>query len=112
LDSSQAFDSQKTKSRPGRDLELTVDHCSEKRKLRSATLTIAILVFFVFVLRLTLARLFRLGLAGLLVLLVLLAGLATLLALSELAALLPLLLHIVCHEIFLLGKGVRPGAPF
>jgi hypothetical protein len=72
-----------------------------KEKLGSATLTIAILVFFlVFVLRPTLARLFRLVRAGLVVVLglAMLARLTTLLTLSELTALLALLLHIVSHR--------------
>src|SRR5580692_12611518 len=86
---------QKTKSRAGRDFRLIIHHSTfiiaSKKNLRSATLTIAILVFFiVLVLRPSLTRLFRLVLVRLLRLaLPMLAGLTTLLA---------LLLHIVCHK--------------
>jgi hypothetical protein len=73
-------------------------------------LTVAVLVFFVFVLGLAtllwliLAGLILAGLAALLALprlaglLTVLAGLTALLALSRLATLLILLLHIVCHK--------------
>jgi hypothetical protein len=73
---------------------------NKNEELRSAALTVAVLVFFVFVLGL--ATLLRLILAGLV-----LAGLAAVLALPRLAALLALsrlptllilLLHIVCHK--------------
>jgi hypothetical protein len=73
---------------------------SAKKKLGSATLTVAVLVVF-FVL--TLAAFLLRVLAGLAALLTL-SRLATLLALSDLAALLTFLLHIVCHEIFLLRR--------
>jgi fucose 4-O-acetylase-like acetyltransferase len=63
-------------------------------------LTVAVLVFFVFVLGL--AALFRLILTGLvlsgLAALLVLPRLAALLTLSGLATLLILLLHIVCHK--------------
>jgi hypothetical protein len=70
-----------------------------ERKLRSATLTVAVLVLF-FILVLTLTALFWLLLTGLTTLLALsgLSGLLTLLALSELTTLLILLFRIVCHE--------------
>jgi hypothetical protein len=85
-----------------------IQHSSSRRKenLRSATLTIAILVFFiVLVLRPSLTRLFRLVLVRLLRLaLPMLAGLTTLLA---------LLLHIVCHKNVPPKKGARDfPAPF
>src|SRR5580692_1035738 len=70
--------------------------------LRSAALTVAVLVLFVFVLGL--ARLLRLVLAGLVALLAVLARLPPLLALSRLTSLLVLLLHIVCHKRFLLRR--------
>src|SRR5258708_30535061 len=78
-------------------------HLSLVRILRSATLTVAVLILFV---GLVLAALFLLvlaalaallslsRLAGLTALLALLTGLTALLALSELIA---FLLHIVCH---------------
>jgi hypothetical protein len=69
----------------GRDFKSISDQCIETNDLRSAALTVAVLIFFVFVV----------GLAALLRLI--LAGLAALLALSWLATLLILLLHIVCH---------------
>jgi hypothetical protein len=75
-------------------------------------LTITILVvFFVFVFRPALARLFRLVLAGLVVMLALprLAGLTTLLAL---AALLTLLLHIISHKNLPPKKGARLSGAF
>jgi hypothetical protein len=91
--------SEKRKSWPeGRDFQ--VGNRFEKR-LRSATLTIAVLVFFVIVL--TQTALFGLLLTGLasllaalsvLIALTLLSGLSTLLALSELI----FLFHIVRHE--------------
>jgi hypothetical protein len=73
-----------------------------KRKLGSATLTVAVLILFV---GLVLTALFLLVLAGLTALLALslLAGLAALLALAELSALLArvtFFLHIVCHDPF------------
>jgi len=71
------------------------------KKLGGATLPVAVLVIFFFVL--TLAAFLLRVLAGLAALLAL-AGLATLLALSGLATLLTFLLHIVCHEIFLLRR--------
>jgi hypothetical protein len=67
-----------------------------ERKLRSATLTVAVLVLF-FILVLTLTALFWLLLTGLTTLLAL-SGLLTLLALSELTTLLTLFFRIVCHE--------------
>lgn len=74
-------------------------------KLRSTTLTIAVLVVFVCFI-LTLATFLRLVLSGLAGLLALswLFGLTTVCSWSGLAALLPLLLHIVCHKTFLLRK--------
>jgi hypothetical protein len=83
----------------GRDFKSISDQCIETNDLRSAALTVAVLVFFVFVvglaalLRLILAGLILSGLAALLAL----SRLAALLALSWLATLLILLLHIVCH---------------
>jgi hypothetical protein len=74
----------------GRDFKSISDQCIETNDLRSAALTVAVLIFFVFVVGL--AALLRLILAGLI-----LSGLAALLALSWLATLLILLLHIVCH---------------
>jgi len=71
---------------------------SAKKKLGGATLTVAVLVIF-FVL--TLAAFLLRVLAGLATLL---TRLATLLALAGLATLLTFLLHIVCHEIFLLRR--------
>jgi hypothetical protein len=66
-----------------------------ERKLRSAALTVAVLVIF-FSVVLTLTALFWLLLTGLTTLL---AGLTALLALSGLARLLAFLFHIiVCHE--------------
>jgi hypothetical protein len=67
------------------------------KELRSATLTVAVLVVFFFVL--TLSAFFLRILAGLAALL------AALLALSELTTLLTLFLHIVCHEIHPPGKA-------
>jgi hypothetical protein len=76
-----------------------------KDELRSAALTVAVLVIF-FIVVLTLTALFWLLLAGLTTFLALagssrlivLPGLSTLLALAELTTLLALLFHIVCHE--------------
>jgi hypothetical protein len=94
-----------------------ISHYSEKKNkyLRSAALTVAVLVFFV--VGISLATLFRLLLSGLIVRLAL-SGVATLTALTgllpallaffvlvtlltffELITLLTLLLHIVCHEL-------------
>jgi hypothetical protein len=67
-----------------------------ERKLRSAALTVAVLVIF-FIVVLTLTALFWLLLTGLTTLLAL-SGLARLIVLSGLSALLALLFHIVCHE--------------
>ena len=76
-----------------------------ERRLRSAELTVAVLViFFIVVLTLTaLPWLLLSGLTALLALsglarLVVLSGLPALLALSGLTSLLALFLHIVCHE--------------
>src|SRR6266403_549702 len=71
-------------AKAGRDFQSKI---ASKEKLRSAALTVAVLVIF-FSVVLTLTALFWL----------LLTGLATLLALSGLTALLALFLHIVCHE--------------
>ena len=83
----------------GQDFQSISDHhhCIEQKneELRSAALTVAVFVFFVFLLGL--AALLRLVLVGLAALLAL-PGLAALLALSGLATLLILLLHIVCHK--------------
>ena len=88
-----------------------INHYSEKKNkyLRCATLTIAVLVFFV--VGISLATLFGLLLSGLIVRLAL-SGVATLLLLAALTGLLPallafielitlliLLFHIVCHEL-------------
>jgi hypothetical protein len=78
---------------------------ASKRKLRSAALTVAVLVIF-FIVVLTQTALFWLLLTGLTALLalsglarlVVLPGLPALLALSGLTSLLALFLHIVCHE--------------
>jgi hypothetical protein len=73
------------------------------KRLRSATLTVAVPFIFLVIL-LTLAALLGLLLSSLLILLAAvlalsgLSGLATLLPLLVLAALLALLFHIVCHE--------------
>ena len=74
-----------------------------ERKLRSAALTVPVLVIFFVVL--TLTALFWLLLSGLTALLALsgltwlvVSGLPALLALSGLTSLLALFLHIVCHE--------------
>jgi hypothetical protein len=82
---------------------------AKKHGLRSATLAIAVLiVFFGLVLALATLLLWRLiGLAALLAL----SRLTALLALPVLVALLPLLLHIVCHEIFLLSKDADFSTP-
>jgi sterol desaturase/sphingolipid hydroxylase (fatty acid hydroxylase superfamily) len=85
----------------GRDFQSEI---ASKEKLRSAALTVAVLVIF-FSVVLTLTALFWLLLTGLTTLLalsglawlVVLSGLSTL-ALSGLTALLALFLHIVCHE--------------
>jgi hypothetical protein len=81
----------------GQDFQSTSDHCIEKKneELRSAALTVAVCVFFVFVLGL--ATLLRLVLAGLAALLAL-PRLTALLALSRLPTLLIFLFHIVCHK--------------
>jgi fucose 4-O-acetylase-like acetyltransferase len=91
------------KSRPaaGRDFKTSVINASKKKNdLRSAALTVAVLVFFVFVLGL--AALLRLSLAGLslagLTALLVLPRLAAVLTLAGLTTLLILLLHIVCHK--------------
>jgi len=90
----------KSRPAPGRDFKSINDQWIENNDLRSAALTVAVLVFFVFVLglaallRLILAGLVLAGLAALLVL----PGLAALLTLSGLTTLLILLLHIVCHK--------------
>jgi hypothetical protein len=87
-----------------------------KRKLGSATLTVAVRILFV---GLVLATLLLLVLAGLTALLALsglsrltallaLAGLAALLALSGLVTLLSFLLHIVCHKNVLLKSASVP----
>jgi hypothetical protein len=70
------------------------------KHLRSATLTVAVLIFFFLVLLLT--TLFRWVLAGLSGLLTL-SGLAALLPLSGLVTL-SFFFHIVCHRCFLLKK--------
>jgi hypothetical protein len=75
-----------------------------ERRLRSAALTVPVLVIFFVVLTLTaLLWLLLSGLTALLALpglarLVVLSGLPALLALSGLTSLLALFLHIVCHE--------------
>jgi hypothetical protein len=93
--------------RKGRDFQGII-HCIEKKNeyLRSAALTVAVLVFLVVgvglptLFRLVLARLTALlALSGLVTLLTVLAGLTALLTLSVLVTLLTLLLHIVCHEL-------------
>jgi hypothetical protein len=84
----------------GRDFQSISGHSSFiEEELRSATLTVAVLVLFV----LGLAALLRLILAGLAALLALarlalLTGLTALLPLSGLASLLIFLLHVVCHK--------------
>jgi hypothetical protein len=80
-----------------------MNHC--KKRLGSATLLIAILVFFfVVILRPALARLFRLVLARLVVL--------ALPMLTRLTTLLALLLHIVSHKTFLLRKAREISGAF
>jgi hypothetical protein len=95
-------DKNEVPAKKGRDFQVGIYRF--EKKLRSATLTVAVLVFFVIVL--ALAALFRLLLTGLAALLAALSGLSTLtrlsglstlLALSELT-LLALLFHIVCHD--------------
>jgi hypothetical protein len=67
-----------------------------KDELRSAALTVAVLVIF-FIVVLTLTALFWLLLTGLITLLAL-AGFPWLLVLPGRSTLLALLFHIVCHE--------------
>jgi hypothetical protein len=92
------------KSRPRRP-GLPRIQCIERKELGSATLTVAVLIFFFSLVLLLTALLRRVltGLAGLLTLF-LLSGLATLLALPELIALLILFLHVIRHKTFLLIK--------
>jgi hypothetical protein len=100
-----------TKWSPGRQDRNSASDFALKEKrgeLRCATLTVALLVILLLVV-LTLTTLFwltRLLLAGLLLaVLSLLTRLPAVLSLlSGLATLLPFLLHIVCHENFLLAK--------
>jgi hypothetical protein len=92
-----------------------------KRKLGSATLPVAILVFF-FIVSLILTALLGLLLSRLTTLLALselialltlsglttllaLTGLTTVLALSGLTTLLTFFFHVVCHELLLLKRG-------
>jgi hypothetical protein len=81
------------------------------KKLGSAALTVAILVFFLIVGLAALFGLLLAGLAGLLALIVLLplARLIALLSLSGLATLLTLFFGIVCHELLLLKARGSPA---
>ncbi|MFZ0955521.1 MAG: hypothetical protein WAN60_04210, partial [Candidatus Sulfotelmatobacter sp.] len=91
----------------GRDFQVIIQCIEKKNKyLRSAALTVAVLVFFLVGVGLpTLLRLVLAGLTALLALfglstrLAMLPGLTALLALPVLVTLLTLLLHIVCHEL-------------